>query len=437
VKVAFRAEASAAIGTGHVMRCRVLAEALRERGAEIVDDASAKVDWLVVDNYDLDAAWERNNRKSAARILAIDDLGRAHDCDVLLDQNHFPDPWARYDGRLPPRARRLLGPRYALLRPEFAQAPKRGRDGTARTVLISFGGVDAANDTAKAIAAVGPLKLAADVVLGEANPHAAGIERLCAGDPAFRIHRPAQNMAELMQRADLAIGAGGTTTWERCCLGLPTIQLAIAPNQEAPTRALADAGLVFHATTLSPDLVREVLAQKERLAQQSRAMMALVDGEGRRRVAAAMFAGPETKFSLREARAGDAQLYFAWANDPEVRQQSFHADPIAWPEHEAWFGGRLAEAVLLLAEDEAGLPLGQVRFERSDGCWAIHYSIAPEFRGVGLGAKMLATAIAELKRRHPGARLRGAIKPGNTASLRVFAALGFKEISESVFELDA
>jgi UDP-2,4-diacetamido-2,4,6-trideoxy-beta-L-altropyranose hydrolase len=140
---------------------------------------------------------------------------------------------------------------------------------------------------------------------------------------------------------------------------------------------------------------------------------------------------------VRRDGAADVHLYFAWANDPEVRHQSFRADPIAWSEHEPWFAQRLAEAVLLVAEDEAGVPLGQVRFERADGRWTIHYSIAPEFRGIGLGARMLSAAIAELRRRHPGARVRGAIKPDNTASLRVFAALGFKEVSESVFELGA
>ena len=437
MKVAFRAEASAAIGTGHVMRCGVLAEALRERGAEIVDAPHASVDWLVVDHYDLDASWEREARNSAARILAIDDLGRAHDCDVLLDQNYFRDPWSRYEGRIPPRARRLLGPRYALLRPDFAAAPRRPRDGTVRTVLVSFGGVDAANDTAKAIHAIRTVgNLNADIVLGEANPHGREIASLCGDDPAFRIHRAAKNMAELMHGADLAIGAGGTTTWERCCLGLPTLQLVVAPNQDAPTRALAADGFVFHAKDLTAAVLAAVIAKPAELARQSRAVMSLVDGDGRRRVAAAMMAGAGTKFSLREARAEDIHLYFAWANDPEVRQQSFRAEAISWREHEAWFAQRLAEAVLLIALDEAGVPLGQVRFERAEGRWILHYSVAPEFRGVGLGAKMLAAAIAALRGRHPGARLRGAIKPGNTASLRVFSALGFKEVSQSVFELD-
>lgn len=440
MKVGIRAEGSATIGMGHLARCEVLAEALRERGAEVVDASLPGLDWLVVDHYGSDAAWERDARKRAARILAIDDLGREHDCDALLDQNYFPDAWKRYAGRLPSRCRRLLGPRYALLRPEFARAAKRARDGNVRTILVSFGGSDPANATAQAITAIRALQrkdLVTDVVLGEANPHADSIARLCAGDTAFRVHRAANNMAELMQRADLAIGAGGSTTWERCCMGLPTIQLAIAPNQEEPTRALAADGYVFHPPTLSSEVLQAVLEDKEKLAQQSRAVMGLVDGEGRKRVAAALFAGPHSRFSLRDARAEDIHLYFAWANDPEVRHQSFRAEPIPWSEHQPWFAQRLAEAMLLVAQDEAGVPLGQVRFERTDGRWTIHYSVAPEFRGIGLGAKMLSSAIAELRRRHPGARVRGAIKPENTASLRVFATLGFKEVSESVYELDA
>ena len=440
MRVAFRADASLAIGSGHVMRCRALAQVLQERGAQVEfkDESGIEaVDWLVVDQYSLDAAWESRMRQKAAKILVIDDLAdRRHDCDVLLDQNWFPDAERRYAGRVPARCRMLLGPRYALLRPEFSRAEKRQRDGKVRRVLVSMGGMDPGNETSNAIRLLKGRGVAVDVAVGAVNPHREEIAHLCA-QAGFELHLQPSNMAQLMEAADLAIGAGGTTTWERCCLGLPALQLAIAPNQEAHTRALADAGLVTYAgRSLTEHSLLQALGNSEMLKEQSRRVAELVDGLGASRVAAALLASPSTKIQLRNAQAGDDRLYFDWANDPAVRRQSFDSSPVAWPEHRAWFAQRLSDSVLLVAQDEAGVPVGQVRFERK-GAWRVNYSVGAEFRGAGLGAKMLAMAIAELRRREPGARLQGEIKRDNAASRKVFAALGFRETSETMFELDA
>jgi len=437
MKVGLRAEASVEVGTGHVMRCRALADALRERGAEcdFVESADG-VDWLVVDHYGLDERWEGAARRKA-KLLAIDDLGRRHDCDILVDQNFFSDPAARYAGRVPERCRKLLGPRYAMLRREFAQARKRERDGKVRQVLVSLGGTDPRNITAQTLDVLRGKGLSVDVVVGAANPNKAEVTRQCelAG---FRFHEQATNMAELMDAADLAVGAGGTTTWERLCMGLPTLQLVLADNQEAPTRALADAGLVFYGgPSLTESALRQALQDPAALARQSRRMRGFVDGQGARRVAAALLASARSRISLRDATSADARLYFDWANDPEVRRQSMTSRPIDWPEHEAWFAKRLADSLLLLAEDEGGVPLGQVRFERKDPRWRVNYSVGEEFRGAGLAAKMLGSAIAELRRREPGATLAAEVKPDNAASRKVFARLGFKEVSGTMFEQDA
>ena len=439
MKVAFRADASAAIGSGHVMRCRALAQALEERGATVEFKQESQLeaeDWLVVDSYSLDAAWESLLRQKAAKILAIDDLAdRKHDCDVLLDQNFFPDAASRYEGLVPARSRRLLGPRYALLHREFSQFRKklRTRTGEIEKILVSFGGVDAGNETSNVLSLLKPLRVAVDVVVGAANPHANRIARECA-EAGFAFHRQAMNMAELMAAADFAVGAGGSTTWERCCMGLPTLQVAISADQVAPSGALADAGLVFFGgKTVTEEALRDALSDPARLKDQSRRMRALVDGDGAKRVAAALFASPRSEISLRDAKSADALLYFDWANDPEALAQSFDGHPIAWKEHEVWFATRLSDCVLLVAEDEAGAPLGQVRFERK-GAWRVNYFVAAEFRGVGLGAKMLAMAISELRRRDPDARLEAEVKKDNAASRKVFAALGFTQVSETLFE---
>lgn len=206
------------------------------------------MDWLVVDHYALAEPWELALRTTAARIMVIDDLAnRRHECDVLLDQNLV---WAldtRYDGLVPSNCRRFLGPRHALLRREFIEA--RGklpvRDGRVRRVFVFLGGADASQETEKTITAIRQAalpELTIDVVVGAANPRRDAIQRLCAELPGARFHYQVDNMAELMAKADLAIGAAGAATWERCYLGLPTIMLVVAANQLEVSAAVEAVG---------------------------------------------------------------------------------------------------------------------------------------------------------------------------------------------------
>ncbi len=290
-----RTDASLDLGTGHAMRCLTLADGLRaanarvvfvcrtlpgdlcdfiagngyevrrlpaERDGQTVDwqqDAvetmaalagSEPFDWLIVDHYGLDARWEARLRKSTRQLMAIDDLAdRPHDCDLLLDQNYYRNMESRYDGLVADDCRRFLGPDYALLRPEFLHARRRlrQRDGCVRRILILMGGADPQNVTSRVIEAVqmGDYShIGVDVVIGAANPHRQQVATLCGRQPNFRLHVQAANIAALLAEADLGIGAGGATTWERCALGLPTLSMVLAANQEQTTRDLADAGVI-------------------------------------------------------------------------------------------------------------------------------------------------------------------------------------------------
>lgn len=209
------------------------------------------VDWLIVDNYALDASWEREMRPYAGKIMVIDDLAdRPHDCDLLLDQNLYDNWESRYDGLVPDQCSKLLGPRHVLLRPEFmkARSNMRYRDGSVRRILIFFGGSDPTNETTKALEAIISLKrpdIAVDVVVGAGNPHKHDIKILCASIPNTTYHCQIGNMAELMMNADLAIGAGGSSLWERCFVGLPSIALVIAENQAETTKVVAKRGALF------------------------------------------------------------------------------------------------------------------------------------------------------------------------------------------------
>jgi UDP-2,4-diacetamido-2,4,6-trideoxy-beta-L-altropyranose hydrolase len=236
------------------------------------------------------------------RILAIDDLAnRPHDCAVLLDQNLAQGMETRYQPLVPATCRCLLGPRYALLRPEFARQRRSlaPRSGAVNRILICFGGTDPSNETGKALGAVRRLSFAVpavDVVIGRGNPNADLVARQCREMKGATLHQGADNMAELMARADLAIGAGGVMSWERCCLGLPTVAVDIAANQVGALTALAATGALVHlgaAASVSEAAMAHalgsMLGNAERLQQMSEAALALVDGEGTERVRRTVF----------------------------------------------------------------------------------------------------------------------------------------------------
>lgn len=345
--VVFRTDASTEIGSGHVMRCLTLAERLRrERGAvcrficrahpghliglirvrgfsvfelpPAAPDAaltgyarwlgvsqerdaeetvgflrglSQRPDWLVADSYALDAAWERRLRPYTGRVFVIDDLAnRKHDCDVLLDQNFYLDAAHRYDGLVPETCALLLGPKHALLREEFYEARRsaRVRTGELRHILVFYGGSDRTNETMKALRALAEARLpscTAQVIVGGGNPHRAEVEAFCARYPWLEYHCQVQDMAARMNAADLMLGAGGTTTWERCFLGLPAIVTAIAENQEAIAEACADVGYLTYlgraAEVTEDDLLEAVRALTPHCLREQEARMrgAFADGE--------------------------------------------------------------------------------------------------------------------------------------------------------------
>lgn len=268
-----------------------------EQTKTILAKEDRAIDWLIVDHYALDRQWETLIRPYAKKIMVIDDLAdRPHDCDLLLDQNLHENMETRYKGLVPEHCQKLLGPKYVLLRSEFREAKKnlRQRDGNVQRILIFFGGSDPTNETSKAMEAVRLLNrpdIVIDVVIGAANPHKEQIEHLCSAMANVTFHCHVDNVAQLMANADLAIGAGGTTTWERCSLGLPSIVFSIAHNQEAIAQHVAQAGALINLGTACEVTVKHLvqtlkhlIKERDTLCSMSSQGLRIVEGLGVERI---------------------------------------------------------------------------------------------------------------------------------------------------------
>jgi len=337
MKVFFRVDASVQLGSGHLMRCVTLAHELKNYGVvthficgdqignlndwlqsqgmtvtvicstpvlNVISDAEQTIialnkvepDWLVVDHYGLDFEWEKILRPYVLRIMVIDDhTGRIHDCDALLDQNYAVDASQLYSGLVPESCQMLIGPSFALLRKEFIELrPMVGRRESIESILLFFTGGDDQGETLKAMRGVeiyGKIQRV-DVVVGRSNPQNDTIKNYCEV-MAWGYHCQVDYMGKLIAQADLVIGAGGASNWERCLLGVPSLVAILAENQAMIAQALDQAGAVVNlgwANTLTPDDYAEALSglDTHRLSEMSFKALKLVDGVGATRVVDAM-----------------------------------------------------------------------------------------------------------------------------------------------------
>jgi UDP-2,4-diacetamido-2,4,6-trideoxy-beta-L-altropyranose hydrolase len=408
--------------------------------ATILANEYGTLDWLVVDHYALDHEWETRLRPSARKIMVIDDLAdRGHDCDLLLDQNLYVDYQSYYAGLVPASCQKLLGPHYALLRPEFLAARKtlRVRDGRIRRILIFFGGGDPTNETAKALEAVARLnrpEIAVDVVVGAANPHKRQIQTLIGALPKAAYHCQIMNMAELMAEADLAIGGGGTTTWERCCLGVPSIVVTIAANQVQPSKTMAATGRHLYLGNSDQVLVEGIsshlqalLHNHEWLAFLSRASSEIVDGLGVERVVAQLMRQGE--LILRRAEKSDAENIFSWRNADINRRYSLDSTHIPLAQHLTWFENTLKNPNnILLVGESNGEEIGILRYDLDGDSAKVSIYLVPGKHGRGYGTRLLRSGRNWIRDRYPNiSTILAEVLLENQVSLRAFNKAGFRQ----------
>lgn len=223
--------------------------------AKIVDKINA--DWIVVDHYALDINWHRAVKEHCQKVMVIDDLAdRDLDCSLLLNQNLGSSERA-YRDKVYGKCKYLMGPKYALLRQEFQEwrqaSIDRRSSANIKEVLVTMGGVDASNYTLRVLQKIEDSDFAArcrfTVILGSAYPYKNELKKyINSSRLTIKARLDIHNMAETMTNADLCIGAAGSTSWERCCLGLPTLTLAIADNQQKISRALKRYGVAWSSS---------------------------------------------------------------------------------------------------------------------------------------------------------------------------------------------
>lgn len=505
MNIVFRTDASINMGTGHVMRCLTLAEALRQAGhdchficrehegnllaviqqrgftawalpmtaesdntlahspwlgatqvedveqclAWFVDNSSLTVDWLIVDHYGLDKTWVQRLRPYAKRLMVIDDLAdREHDCDVLLDQN-LGREHSDYNGLVPTYCQRLIGPQYALLRPEFAELreyslQRRQANPQLKKLLISLGGVDKDNITGQVLTALENATLPQDieitVVMGATAPHLDDVQAKAEQLPwQTEVVVNVADMAQRMADADLAIGAAGSTSWERCCLGLPTVMLVLADNQREIAQFLQKTGCAKVVTVNEVCHAIQCLDSGTILDMAQKATT-LVNANGATVVQQHLIAHCDTT-TLRPIEEKDLEQVLALRNLPEVRYFMFNPKQIDLSSHKQWYvnSKEHAQKSTYVYETEAGSIIGSVNLNFSKNGKKVEWGFyASPNAPKGTGTRMLNEILRILHIDYKATIVNAKAIDFNEISKKLHLKLGFDYIgtSEHPYERD-
>lgn len=486
MKIVFRVDASTQIGSGHVMRCLALANTLQRLGHNIsfacldlpgnfiqfLEDNNYSVlklpfikctttkqgyeSWLtrsetrdaqeflrvcfqadcaIVDHYGIETTWESLVKEAlSCKIVAIDDLVRPHTANLIIDQT-LSRKAIEYDQM----AHSLCGQDYALLSGSFCFHHERALDqstcSTPFKVLVSFGAIDEHNFTLRALEQLSKLDIDITVLLSTRSPHYAAIANFAKRHQRVTHISFTTQMAELMLQHDIAIGAPGTTSWERACLGLPSIIIPIADNQLTMCEKLSELGVVY---ALKPsDLSQLGLSIKRMEAQWQtvrRKGLAICDGLGAYRSALAIhqqLLGSSPNVQLRRATKADARLVYEWQQHPETRRYALNSETPSWTEHSAWFTKKLEKFhdYFYIAE-QSNKAVGVVRLDRQTSFqYLISIYVAPSHYGQGIGSQML-TAINMI---HPHIFIEAVVLEDNKASQRLFEKAGYDRVSLTEF----
>jgi UDP-2,4-diacetamido-2,4,6-trideoxy-beta-L-altropyranose hydrolase len=464
-----RADATPAMGAGHIMRCIALAKAWKRNKGDVLFVSAASVpfalqrirregfeleqppveagsqedatlartigearraQWIAIDGYHFGEVFLDTVGAKGSKILLIDDVGRrSANADVILNQNLHASA-TMYPERHS-KTSLLLGTRFAMLRQEFVGGyPEQARQipGLATKIFVTLGGGTQTTALTEILRAVGSLGSEIEVAVVGCDP-----SKVPQFERSARISflGSLEDMSPVMAWADIAISAAGSTCWELCRFGVPSILIDLADNQRLLGRELHSIGIAMHIPGEKADAdaiihaLRELIPDEKRRREMSEKGMALVDGNGSQRVVAALRARGMT---LRDAHADDARLLWNWANDPAVRAASFSSQAISWDEHCQWMARTLRdEESRIWVVEENGCPLGTIRARKtSEDRAELAITVAPELRGQGSAPWLIRKGVERTVEMWGLSELEALIKPKNTSSIKAFESAGFQ-----------
>jgi len=488
-----RADATVRIASGHIMRCLTLADVLKTTFTDIsitllsgplpnaisqrvtqagvtlkllsknVDDADwtqslditqsieaisslPTADLIIVDHYALDHLWERSLSAHCDKLMVIDDLAdRSHHANLLLDQTFGCSPEA-YMPLVNSDCHLLLGSAYTLIREEFlalqqSALSKRQHFQKVEHLLINLGGLDEHNATGRIIDLIENAlpqeqfeKLTFTVIASADAPHIQQLRERTESLPNAELILDCQHMAEQLLKADIAIGASGGSTWERCVMALPTLAVVLADNQITIATQLEKAGAIINLGEVN-SLTKEKLAlafkqldAPETYQEMVKHCQSICDGLGTKRVIDALF---PSNVSLRKATEADLLTIFAWQANPDVRKFSRNPNPVSLEEHEQWFKHSLTLTTRFIYIISYGdKACGVLRLDEIDADnYEVSILVDPGMQGKGVALK----ALNQIPEQFSDRQIYAFVSPQNKASQKLFLKADFKQVSINEF----
>lgn len=480
-RVVIRADAGPDIGSGHVMRCAALADALRVRGADVdflsrglppslgkelhgigvatasmrevwpnvrdpaetiaaANQGAVAARWVVVDGYHFDRDYMRLLVDAGLRVAWIDDLNTLgeFDCDIVVN----PTLGAEREAYTTfPHTRTLMGATYALVRSAFGNLG-RVRDNRSNCIVITLGGADPHRLTPYVVSTL----LSADlegyrltVVVGPSNPHIDEVRRAAVGASNVEVLHDPIDFSRRLAGAILVITAAGGAAWEVATLGIASVLIVVAESQQRGALEMAEAGAaeVMMASTpedlagLPPRIKVLLNHERDRLGRMADRAARIVDGRGAHRVARWIIDGPQPgAITMRAPTRDDALQVWRINSEPSTRAQSFGASPIPLASHLDWFDRYLTSQsgrmYLFTRDDEVA---AVIRYDRTQGedHAELSFAVASPFRRMGLGSRALTESWRVACHELGVAGVRGAVIRGNDASIAAFRNAGFVE----------
>lgn len=466
-RLLFRADGNSQIGLGHVVRCLALAELLAQDfdltfairkpsenlsaqllqvcqhlvnlpetdyliEAENLTNELTGQEILVLDGYQFPTKYQKILKQKGNILVCLDDL---HDREFVADYIiNIAGGIKAVQYKMAPYSQLFSGPEYALLRKPFRDAQKRPAhpQPDQNQMLVCFGGADPENFTMRYVQELQKTnpELPLAVVIGSAYLHKAALQEFISNNPIVTLHHnlTAEEMAALMESCALGLTSASSVSYEYCAVNGMLFLEKTAANQEDLYQYLLAENLALPVSVLEETLQKNSSELAFEFRQKQKQVF---NGEAENNLRK-LFQGAALQASLqfRQATMEDAELLFAWANDPVVRQFSFSSDPIPWETHVNWLQNKLTQttALLLIAEAE-NKPAAFLRFDLNGQEALISYQIGAAFRGKKLGHRVLQLGMQELKKYLPEVeKAIGFVQPQNIASVRAFEKAAFQNL---------